>query len=249
MNFTEKIINLKNYLDFDCSMTYENRKIFYDLISNLIIKHLNKSIFIRDISNSMHNINEYIVISCFMKKKLLNDSNHLIKFIMKIHLIDDFKTNILIDINIIKSHKMNLFFVDNILIIDVCKNLQISINIIIKSNFNNRRTIRAQHVIIIFIYFIIEISSLYQDADKQYDLFNNRDYFIEFQYSKQTQLNENDEMFVHIINASMFKISVHNITNQTIKLFKRCRLNTIIDYKQINYYQLILNIKFLVSNN
>ena len=153
----------------------------HDKISNLIIKHLNKLISIRDIDNSMHNINEHAVISYFMRKKLLNDLNHLIKFIIKIYLIDDFKINILIDINIIKLQRMNLLFINNILIIDVCKNLRISIDIIIKLNFNNRRTIRTRHVIIIFSYFIIKISVIYQDADKQHDdLFIDRDYFFKF---------------------------------------------------------------------
>ena len=38
INFIEKIIDLKNYFDFDCSMIYENRKIFHDKILYLIIK-------------------------------------------------------------------------------------------------------------------------------------------------------------------------------------------------------------------
>ena len=141
INFIEKVIDLKDYFDFDCPMTCEDRKVFCERISNLIIKHLDKSIFVRDINNLMHNINEYVVIFCFIKKKLLNNSNHLIRFIIKIHLIDDFKANILININVMKSQKMNLLFVDNILIIDACKNLRISIDTIIKSNFNNRQTI------------------------------------------------------------------------------------------------------------
>ena len=249
MNFIEKIINLKNCFDFDCPMICENRKMFHDKISNLIIKQLDKSIFVRDINNSMHNINEYVVIFCFMKEKLSDDSNHLSKFIMKMHLINDFKINTLIDTNVMKSQKMNLFFVDNILIIDVCKNLQISIDTIIKSNFNNRRTIQTRHVIIIFFHFTIEISIIYQNADKQHDLSNDRDYFFEFQCSKQIQLDENDNIFAHIMNAFMFKILARNITNQTIKLFRRCRLETIIDYEQANCYQLISNAEFFIFDN
>ena len=126
---------------------------------------------------------------------------------------------------------MNLLFVDNILIIDACQNLQISIDIIIKSNFNNRRTIQMRQVIIISFHFTVEISVIYQDADKQHDLLNDRDYLFEFQCSKQTQLNENDEMFAHIMNASMFKILICNITNQVVELFKRCRLKIVIDYE------------------
>ena len=250
MSFIEKVINLKNCFDFDCPMTCVNRKMFHDKISNLIIEHLNKSISIRDIDNSVHNISEYVVISFFIRKKLSNDLNHLIKFIMKIHLIDDFKTNILIDINVMKTQRMNLLFVNNILVIDACKNLRISIDTIIKANSNIRRTIQAQHVIIIFSHFTIEIAVIYQRIDKQYDrLSNDRDYFFEFQCSKQVQLNENDDVFAHIINASMFKILARNITNQTIELFRYCRLNTMIDYKQVNCYQLISNVEFFVSND
>ena len=185
INFIKNVINLKNCLDFDCSMTCGDRKTLHDKISNLIIKHLNKSIFIRGINNLMHNINKYVVIFCFMKGKLLDDSNHIIKLIMKILLIDNFKTNILINTDIMKSQKMNLFFVNNILVINVCQSLRISINTIIKANFNNRRIIRARHVIIISFHFIVEIIVIYQDVDKQHDrLSNDRDYFFEFQCLK-----------------------------------------------------------------
>ena len=56
-------------------------------------------------------------------------------------------------------------------------------------------------------------------------------------------------MFAHIMNASMFKILAHNITNQTIELFKRCRFDTMIDYEQANCYQLISDAKFFISNS
>ena len=185
MNFIKDVIDLRNYLDFNYSMICEDRKTLHDKISNLIIKHLNKSIFVRDINNSMHNINEYVVIFYFMEEKLLNDSNHIIKFIMKIHLIDNFKTNILIDTDVMKSQKMNLFFINNILIIDACQSLKISINIIIKANFNNRRIIRTRYIIIISSHITVEIIVIYQDVDKQQNhLFNDRDYFFEFQCSK-----------------------------------------------------------------
>ena len=250
MKFIKNVIDLKDCLDFDCSMIYKNRKMLHDRISNLIIEQLNKSISVRDIENSIHNINEYVVIPCFIGKKLSNNSNHLIKFIMKIHLIDDFKANILISTDVMKSQKMNLFFVNNILIIDVCKNLKISIDTIVKTNFNNRRIIRARHVIIIFSHITVEIVVIYQNIDKQQSrLFNNRDYFFESQCLKQIELNEDDEMFVHIIDVSMFKVLARNITDRAIELFKRCRLNIVIDYKQTNCYQLILNVEFLASSN
>ena len=56
-------------------------------------------------------------------------------------------------------------------------------------------------------------------------------------------------MFAHIINASMFKVLTRNITNRAIELFKRCRLNIVIDFKQASYYQLISNVEFLALNN
>ena len=181
MSFSEKVIDLKNCFDFDCPITCVNQKMFHDKILNLIIKHLDKSISIRGIDNSMHKINEYAVIFCFIRKKLSNDSNHLTRFIMKIYLIDDFKINILIGTDVMKTQRMNLLFVNNILIIDVCKNLKVSIDTIIKANLNIRRTIRAQHVIIISFHFTIEIIVIYQEINKQHDcLLNNCDYFFEF---------------------------------------------------------------------
>ena len=56
-------------------------------------------------------------------------------------------------------------------------------------------------------------------------------------------------MFVHIIDASIFKILIYNITDCAVELFKRCRLNIVINYEQANCYQLISNAEFFASNS
>ena len=56
----------------------------------------------RDINNVIYKINEYVMINYFIKK-VLNKKKKIIKFLIKIHLIDDFKINVFINIDIIKS--------------------------------------------------------------------------------------------------------------------------------------------------
>lgn len=160
MKFKKNVIETKNCLDNKCFMTCEDRQMLQNLISNLTIKHLSTSITMRDIENALHRTSEYIVIDLYMIEKT-KSIKHIAKFLAKIHIVDDLKTNLLIDIDVMKSQKMKIDLEHSTLIIDACKNLVVSINTIAKSHSNIKRTIRARHVTTISSHFTIQVSITY----------------------------------------------------------------------------------------
>ena len=63
------------------------------------------SLLIKKVNNKIIHINEYITISIYVR----NTFDDLIKtacFIMKVHIVNDFKVNIFIDIDIMTSKEM-----------------------------------------------------------------------------------------------------------------------------------------------
>ena len=63
------------------------------------------SLLIKEINNKIIYINEYMTISIYVRN-ILNDLIRTIYFIIKVYIINNFKVNIFIDIDIITSKEM-----------------------------------------------------------------------------------------------------------------------------------------------
>jgi hypothetical protein len=60
---------------------------------------MNSTLYLREIENDLHNINEYIIISFYVYGKV-RDFFYLIEIIVEIHVVDIFKLKIFIDFRI-----------------------------------------------------------------------------------------------------------------------------------------------------
>ena len=97
--------------------------------------------------------------------------------IIKTHLIDNLKVNILINNNVLMLQKIKLDSINNKIIIDVYQNLVVKIKIVIKKDFEIRRAIHIKRIIIISTLLIMLILIIYRDT-----LLENKDFLFEFQY-------------------------------------------------------------------
>ena len=97
-----------------------------------------------------------------------------------------------------------------------------------------KRIIRNQKVYIVLFNEIIKISMIFND-----DLSIDRNFLFESQCN--AYLNQNDDVFVYIIDANMFFVQVHNTSNSSIILSRRARLNLIMKYNQQKCYQFTMN--------
>ena len=176
-NDDNELINV--CLNIDCSITINNRQTFTRHVLNLKIKKLIFSISIRDIDNIMHYIFDYIVISYYIDDYLSNNNQMFItnKFEVKIHLVDDLKTNLFIDNNVFIAQRVKINLITQSVQLNNCQNLVALINTIIKKKIDFKRTIRANQIVNVSINFIVMIFVNYHD-----NLSNNKDFLFESQY-------------------------------------------------------------------
>ena len=78
---------------------------------------MKNSITIRKIETTRYFTNEFVILNIYIFK-LIDSRIKMIKIIVKIHLVHNFKIKLLIDINVLDLEKMNISFHNYFLIID-----------------------------------------------------------------------------------------------------------------------------------
>ena len=116
-------------LNIDVEITFCDCRFFKKQVSNVFIKIMIIFILIRDLDVDKHMTIEYVILFIyFLDQK--NDVTIRIKIIKKMHLIDSFKINILLNNNVIDSKKIDVNILNKLIYIDNCEiivNLKIRI--------------------------------------------------------------------------------------------------------------------------
>ena len=87
-------------LGFDYNVIIKNRIYFRKYLLNLKIKKFVFFISIQKINNKIVNFDEYVFVTIYVDK-LIKKIIKIVYLIMKFHIVNNFKTNIFIDIDII----------------------------------------------------------------------------------------------------------------------------------------------------
>ena len=78
---------------------------------------MKNSITIRKIKTIKYFINEFVILNIYIFE-LINSKIEMIKIIMKIHLVCNFKIKLFVDVDILNSEKINISFHNCFLIIN-----------------------------------------------------------------------------------------------------------------------------------
>ena len=197
------------------------------------MQQLISSLSIKNVNDKLIKINDFVIIQLFIDDIDAIDKLIIAVFTIEIHLMNDFKTNMLIDVDVLKSQKMFLNFEHNIFIIINCK-IKMTINSMNRFKFHIKRIIRNQKNLIVLFDEIIKMSMIFHD-----ELFTNKDFFFEFQCVEY--LNHDENVFAHIIDFDLFFVHVNNIIDLSITLSRRARLSFVIEYNQQSCFQIIVN--------
>ena len=81
---------------------------------------------IKDIDVNMHNVYEYVKLQIY-----LFDKNNIVKIKKEFYIVDNLVIKAFIDIDIMKSKDMIFDIKKNVMIIDLCKNIQKKISLLI----------------------------------------------------------------------------------------------------------------------
>ena len=74
-------------------------------------------IMIREIEMIRYLMNEFVILNIYISE-LINDEIEMIEIIVKVHLIHNLKTKLLVDIDILDLKEMNISFCNHCLIIN-----------------------------------------------------------------------------------------------------------------------------------
>ena len=78
---------------------------------------MKNSIIIRNIELIKYSTDEYVILNFYISD-LINDQIEIIEITVKVHLVHNLKAKLLIEINILKSEKMNISFFKQLLTVD-----------------------------------------------------------------------------------------------------------------------------------
>ena len=137
----------------------------------------------------------------------------------------------LINMNVMKSERINLNFENKIMIIFTCKNMQIFINFH-RKKISINRTVRTAAQITISIEKIIVISM----RMKNVQISKNRNYSF---FSKMKRmLKSKKKYFVHITNFNLITMQIKNISDKSNIIFKNFKIEHLRDFDEKNYFMI-----------
>ena len=130
-------------------MSLINRKFLTVKCFNVLVLIMTSSSNVRKIEIKLHDIFFYVLLNFFVFETT-EKSSILTHFIGEMHLMNDFKINVFIEINIMKSKKMKLNFENNSLTIITCESFKVSIQMKKQNKIINRSICVLFKVIISF---------------------------------------------------------------------------------------------------
>ncbi len=220
-----------------------DRKFLYKQLIIAIIKYTFQSIRVRDIENIYFLLLKYAILKLFVNDSLNNASIRK-KLQRQMHIVNNLKINMLIELNILDSQKMHLDYEYKQLILDNCKEMFVSIKVILIKNKINQ-VIRTFTTITILLYSNTIISIRLR---KDTQLSQNCDFiFVSYQQTSNCFDFENKILF-YVINVNLSIMQVNNTLDQFIKIDKNSRLNSLQEYEKESYYIVVSKNSYLVVN-
>ena len=187
---------------------------FFTANCKAFIRTIITLITISDLDAQKHSIDKYAI--AFMYFSNVDEKKHLVKTLItkEIHLIDDFKANILIENDVLKSELIDVSIFKKSIYIESC-DVTIFIRIQTKARVTSMHTIKSvivssQTKLTIFIHNIVV---------------SNCDYIFELE-------NTNFAIYAHVVDANIKIILIKNDFNSIVKIFRNFRLENLM---KMNY--------------
>ena len=203
---------------------------FLTTISHDEIRTTTQFIRIRNIDFRQHDNSKYVKLKFYIRDKTAIDKFATIHFRRKMHVVNDLKIRILIDMNIIESEIIDVLMNNNTLHVENCDVIAF---ITIKFKNNDKRINRIIRVItIVTISSHSTIAIIVKFRDKSMSI--NRNYF--FHFISDVRLESNDEFFVHIVDVNVDVVQIRNVTNKFCIISRNVKIDKFHDFEKKNCY-------------
>ena len=229
-------ITAKNVcMNTDVDVTLVDRVFFKQQVSKEVIRIMITSLKMRDLNTNRHESWKYVI--CDIHLKNMKDDKSTVSMLRReIHLIDNFKANMLIDNDVLDSKNVVINSIKRQAFIISTKTI-IFVNIrSFKTSIQRSIHIRKITVISSQSEVAISIHHAFFSASKDF-LFESID-------------DINLTLYAHLVNASTSTILIRNDRNQTIQIFRNFRLDRITELNFSNVFQInienVNNVKHLI---
>lgn len=214
-------------LDFECDMSLIDRD-FLVSQSHETIKRIIVSLKVRKINNREHDTSKYCELDFYIVETLSDKVSIIAYFKREIYVIDDLRTKVLIDIDILRSKTIVLDVTRKQIIIDSC---DVNASLFVTSRKKCvERKLRSRKQVIILAHTIMTISIKYRDKV----ISNNRNYSFLSRFD--ITLESSEEFFAHIVNANVETIQVRNVFNKIFIVSKNLLIEELQNYDEDECY-------------
>ena len=217
------------YLNNDYIMSIIDKQFFRKTLSNCQIRIILIFVMIREIDVVQHVSSNYVIFDLWLFDEKFNDLA-IIHIIKKIHLIDELRINMLLNMNIQKFENMTIFISKRRLLIDNCVEFFVVVDIV---SIDKRvdRLIRIKRVISLSSHSIINVFVQIRD---NFCLSFDKDYM--FHSKVNFELKSKKNVYFHIVNVNIFMIQICNIIDETYIISRHVKLNRVLDYEKKDCY-------------
>ena len=212
-------------LDNDYIILIINKQFFKKFLSNYQIHIISISIIIREIDVAQHVLSNYVLFNLWLFDNEFDDFV-IIHITREMHLINELRVNLLINMNIQKLENITISISKSCFYIDNYVEFIATINII---NVEKRvdRLIRIKKIIFLSFYFVTNMfiqirDNFYLSIDKNY-MFHSK---INF------ELKSKNDVYFYIVDVNMSIIQIRNIINETYIVSRHVKLNRVLDYEK-----------------
>ena len=166
------------YIDIDVEFLFVDRMFLTVRCSNYVnyVFRKSKLLKVNNISFIVLIIDKYISIDFFIFNKIDSEAA-IVCFTRHVHIVDNFKINLFLNNNILKSKNIILYVSKRKLIINSCGNFVVLLQVIIKNNERVKCVVQLQVNVIILTYICILIFIKLCN-----DKLSNRDIMFNFNY-------------------------------------------------------------------
>lgn len=163
----------------------------------------------------------------------------------QIHIVDNLKTNLLLDSDILDFQKIHLDYKHKRLIIDSCREMSVPITVTSVKNKINR-IIRALTATTISSYSSTMLSVRLRGNTQ---LPSDRDFMFVSYQQISNRFDFGDGILFHVIDANLSIMQVNNTLDQSINIDKNSRLDILQKYEKEDCYMAAPKYSYLAAGS
>jgi len=196
-----------------------------NFLSNLRLKYLTRQssvvVFVRDIENDKHLINDYLQLSIYLQDKI--DNNRVVAhFCQKVHVVKNLRAKLLLSMNIIDLERIIVNVNKRKLIIKSCHNLETKLKIKSKNNIRIKRVVKIKRSLVVVTYFVLEVPIVVRD-----EILPNKNYLFESILF---------DAYSYVANKKIFFVCVCNNRSMSLHISQYATLERLLKFKKQDYY-------------